>query len=186
MRSAGVILLLFGMACQQTRADASASLPAPHAALILSSAPPGAQAALDEIDVRAPLPLLPMMANHQKQNMRDHLLAVQEIVAAVAIDDFSGVERAAARIGFSDSMAQMCTHMGTGAPGFTERALEFHHTADAIAEAARQYDRPAVLGALGKTLSACTSCHAAFKQNVVDEATWNRLGTAPAAAHRRE
>jgi DNA-binding MarR family transcriptional regulator len=40
--------------------------------------------ALDRMDTRAPVPLLPMMANHQKQNMRDHLVAVQEIVAALA------------------------------------------------------------------------------------------------------
>lgn len=31
---------------------------------------------LDGMDTRAPVPLLPMMANHQKQNMRAHLQAV--------------------------------------------------------------------------------------------------------------
>jgi hypothetical protein len=45
------------------------------------------------MDQRAALPLLPMMANHQKQNMRDHLLAVQQIVAALASDDFVQVAR---------------------------------------------------------------------------------------------
>jgi hypothetical protein len=88
--------------------------------------------ALDRMDTRAPVPLLPMMANHQKQNMRDHLVAVQEIVAAIATDDFAGVERAAGRIGFSEQMGQMCTHMGAGAPGFTKQAINFHHTADRI------------------------------------------------------
>jgi hypothetical protein len=133
------------------------------------------QAALDELDQRTAVPLLPMMANHQKQNMRDHLLAVQEIVTAVAVDDFSAAERAAGRMGFSEPMAQMCTHMGAGAAGFTERALEFHHTADTIAVAARAHDHAAVAAALGKTLSACTGCHAAFKQQIVDEATWTEL-----------
>ena len=68
------------------------------------------------------------------------VFAVQEIVAASAADDFAGVERAARRIGFSESMAPMCTHLGVGAPPFTERALEFHHTADGITAGARQND----------------------------------------------
>jgi Cytochrome C' len=131
--------------------------------------------ALDRLDTRTPVPLLPMMANHQKQNMRDHLVAVQEITSALAIDDFAAIERAARRIGFSEQMGQMCTHMGAGAAGFTEQALNFHHTADTIAAAAQQRDRVAVTRALGATLQTCTSCHATFRQEIVDEATWNRL-----------
>ena len=73
------------------------------------------------MDTRTPVPLLPMMADHQKRNMRDHLLAVQEIVAALAADNFAAVERSAGRIGYSEQMGQMCVHMGAGAPGFTER-----------------------------------------------------------------
>jgi hypothetical protein len=64
------------------------------------------------MDSRKPVPLLPMMANHQKQNMREHLVAVQQIVAALAIDDYSAIEQAAGRIGFSEQMGQMCTQMG--------------------------------------------------------------------------
>ncbi len=37
-------------------------------------------------------------------------------------------------------MGAMCTHMGAGAPGFTEQALHFHHTADKIGDAARKHD----------------------------------------------
>jgi hypothetical protein len=130
---------------------------------------------LDRIDGRAPVPLLPAMAAHQKQNMRDHLVAVQEIAAALSVADFTAVERAAARIGFSQAMGQMCTHMGAGAPGFSEQAIEFHHTADRIGDAARERDGTGILVALGATLQACTSCHAVWKQRVVDEPTWQRL-----------
>lgn len=138
---------------------------------------------LDRMDTRTPVPLLPMMANHQKQNMRDHLEAVQELVSALAADDFAGVERAAGRIGFSEQMGQMCTHMGAGAPGFTEQALGFHHAADRIASAARERDRARVLTELGATLQTCTSCHAMWKQQVVDEPTWQRLTSSPPPAH---
>jgi cytochrome c556 len=124
-----------------------------------------------------------MMANHQKQNMRDHLMAVQEIVAALATDDFAAVERAAGRIGFSKQMGQMCTHMGAGAPGFTEQALNFHHTADRISAAARDRDRARVMTELGATLQTCTSCHAAWKQQVVDEPTWTRLTSSAPPTH---
>jgi hypothetical protein len=137
--------------------------------------PSPAQKTLDRIDGRIPVPLLPMMANHQKQNMRDHLLAVQEVILASSAGDFPAIEKAATRMGYSEQMGQMCTHMGTGAPGFTEQALAFHHTADTIGAAARRRDGAAVMEALGSTLQTCTGCHATFRQSVVDEATWNRL-----------
>lgn len=144
-----------------------------------------ARASLDDMDARIAVPLLPMMANHQKQNMRDHLLAVQEIILAAGREDFSGVEKAVARMGYSPQMGQMCTHMGAGAKGFTEQALSFHHTADSIAAAARHRDRPAVMAALGATLQACTGCHETYRQHVVDEATWTHLTSmaAPTGPH---
>lgn len=107
--------------------------------------------------------------------MRDHLLAVQEIVVALSNEDYAGVEKAARRIGYSETMAQMCTHMGAGAPGFTEQGIAFHRAADGIVEAARQGDRQRVLAELGATLATCTSCHAKWKQQVVDDATWQRV-----------
>ena len=131
-----------------------------------------AQESLDGLDLRTPVPLLPMMAHHQKQNMRDHLVAVQEIIVAMSTSDYTGVERAASRIGFSDQMGRMCSHMGAGAPGFTDMALTFHRTADTVAEAARKKDKDAVLIALGRTIAKCTGCHAAFKQHVVDDDAW--------------
>jgi hypothetical protein len=154
-------------------APASSSTDTPAAAA--SSGMSEAQQALDRLDTRVAVPLIPVMANHQKQNMRDHLVAVQEIILAAVTDDFAGVERAAGRMGFSEQMGQMCAHMGAGAPGFTEQALRFHHTADTIVTAARERDRAAVMRALGSTLQTCTGCHAAFRQSIVDEATWNRL-----------
>jgi cytochrome c556 len=142
-----------------------------------SSAPPHMAhgASNDGLDTRTPLPLTAMMAEHQKQNMRDHLAAVQEIVAALAADDMSAVEKAARRIGYSDGMVQMCQHMGAGAPGFADLALTFHRTADTIADAAQHGDRKAATAALAATLSTCVGCHAAYRQQVVDDATWRRL-----------
>jgi len=133
-------------------------------------------------DTRKPLPLPAMMAEHQKENMREHLAAVQAIIAALGRNDMDGVAKASARIGYSEAMGQMCEHMGAAAPGFTTMALNFHHTADTIGEAARRGDRAGVLTALDRTLQTCVGCHATYRQEVVDEATWKRL-TAEAAAH---
>jgi hypothetical protein len=173
---AASLVLLVG--CQQPSPHAP---PAPTASTAPKPATSDAQQELDRLDGRIPVPLVPMMAHHQKQNMQDHLLAVQEIVMALATDDYPAIERSAERIGFSEPMGQMCTHMGAGAPGFTEQALHFHHTADTIATAARQRDRDAVTRALGTTLQTCTGCHAAYRQSVVDEATWARLTSTPAS-----
>ena len=127
-----------------------------------------------EMDGRTPLPLTPMMANHQRANMRDHLVAIQQIVGAAADKDFDGIEKAAQKIGSSPQMKQMCNHMGAGAEGFTEKALGFHETADGIIEAAKQKDYEGVMGALGETLGTCTSCHAEYKQKVVTDEVWRK------------
>ena len=72
----------------------------------MSSGAIEAQQALTGMDSRRALPLPPMMANHQKQNMRDHLVGVQEIVAAMVDADFTAAERAAGRIGYSEQIGQ--------------------------------------------------------------------------------
>jgi hypothetical protein len=172
-----IALLALTLAASCARSEDRGPTPTASAA---PSAASGAQAALDHLDTRIPVPLLPMMANHQKQNMRDHLVAVQEIAAGASAGDFAAIEKAAGRMGFSEQMGAMCTHMGAGAPGFTEQALKFHHTADTIGDAARKKDSEAVWKALGETLKTCTGCHAVWKQSVVDEAAWTRLTTAPA------
>lgn len=126
-------------------------------------------------DTRMPLPLLPHMAQHQLANMREHLAAIQEILAALTTKDFEGVERAAARIGSSEEMSQMCNHMGRGAPGFTELALNFHRTADGIGTAAKARDDEGTLRAVSATLQTCVGCHATYRQQIVDAETWKSL-----------
>ena len=203
MKRLALTCLLLASACSGEPAPATASAPAAPLATptVASNSPPGSSPGnnpnldsppgnhpsdqLDRLDRRTPLPLLPMMANHQKQSMREHLEAVQAIVAAVASSDFEAAERAAARIGPSEQMGQTCTHMGAAAPGFTERAIEFHETADRIGAAARARDAAALLTAFSATLQTCTSCHASWKQQVVDEPTWQRLTALAPGSHAR-
>jgi hypothetical protein len=127
---------------------------------------------LASLDHRTPVPLQPMMAWHQKQNMMEHLVVIQRITEGLAREDWEEIARASALIESSPQMEEMCQHMGAGAEGFTEMALDFHRRADAIGVAARAQDGPAVLRATSNALQACTGCHAAFRQEVVDPATW--------------
>lgn len=175
-----VVSSLLLAACQQPAPQAPPAPAVPAAPAAPAAHASAAQQELDGLDGRTPVPLVPAMAHHQKQNMQDHLVAVQEIVTALASDDYAAIERSAGRIGFSEQMGQTCTHMGAGAPGFADLAIHFHHTADTIATAARQRDRDAVTRALGTTLAICTGCHATYRQSVVDEATWARLSATAA------
>lgn len=141
---------------------------------------------LNAMDTRRPVPLQPMMAWHQKQNMMEHLVAIQRITDGLAREDWEEIARASALIESSPQMQQMCQHMGAGAEGFTELALDFHRRADAIGAAARAHDGPGVLRATASTLQACTSCHATFRQEIVDAPTWQaRTGSShdPAMMH---
>jgi|GEM_PF-987897 len=128
--------------------------------------------ALDKMDPRVPVPLQPMMAWHQKQNMQGHLRAIQQIIGALAKKDWKGVLRANRDIESSPQMRRMCSHMGAGAKGFTNLALEFHRRADAIAKAAKKKNANGVLKAVSHTLQACNACHASYKQEIVDAKTW--------------
>jgi hypothetical protein len=129
-------------------------------------------AALAALDPRRPVPLQPMMAWHQKQNMQAHLVAIRQIVDGLAHQDWAAIEEASERIGSSPQKRQMCEHMGAGADGFTELALDFHARADAIGDGARERDAAAVLAATSDTLAACTECHATYRQDVVSADEW--------------
>jgi hypothetical protein len=155
-------------ACRGEAQKADATAPPVQAASASAGASLcAAHQALDTMDQRQAVPLLPMMANHQKQMMRDHLVSVQGIADGLARNDFAAIETAAKKSG--------CSHMGTGAPGFTEQAITFHKSADAIADAARSKDRDAVVRGLAATLATCVGCHAKWKQQIVDDGTWARV-----------
>lgn len=174
--AAAALALLLVAACEGRSSDSLASTAASERAATSGSpsALGHAIADLRALDPRRPVPLQPMMAWHQKQNMQEHLVAIQRITDGVAREDWEGIADAATGIESSPQMQQMCEHMGAGAEGFTELALEFHRRADAIGPAAQRHDAQGVLQATAYTLEACTSCHARYRQEVVDTETWTR------------
>jgi len=145
---------------------------------VISPATCDAQAKAAAMDSRTPVPLIPMMAHHQREQMRGHLESVQAVLQGLSANDFVATEKAARSMGFTEQMGMMCEHMGAGAPGFSEQALKFHHSADKVADAAHRKDRAGVLKALDVTLQACTACHASYRQQVVDQATYDAAAAA--------
>jgi len=162
--------------CSRTSPEAKPQAEPPAQQATAAQSAPASVATAANLDGRAPVPLTAMMANHQKQEMRDHLQVVQEITIALGKDDFDAIATSAARIAWSDKQAMMCKHMGAGAPGFTEMGERFHHTADGIVAAAKKRDRAGVATALGTTLETCVGCHATYRQEIVDEQAFSKLG----------
>jgi len=189
------VFATLAMACNRTDpSPTSAATEAPPATVASEAARDEARAsdgcapieALNATDTRRPVPLQPMMAWHQKQNMMEHLVAIQGITDGLSREDWEAIAEASALIESSPQMQQMCQHMGAGAEGFTQLALDFHRRADTIGVAARAHDGPGVLRATSNTLQACTSCHATYRQEVVDAETWQaRTGSVhdPAMMH---
>ncbi len=130
---------------------------------------------LEALDPRTPVPLLAMMAWHQKQNMMQHLVVIERIIAATAERDWAKVKEVARAIEASESERRSCEHMGAHASGFTQLALEFHDRAAEIGRAAARENTEQVLLATSHTVSACTACHAQYRQQIVDLPTWERL-----------
>jgi cytochrome c556 len=155
-------LVCAGAGCERRRSEPATKTTSPAAA-----AP--------KLDGRRSLPLLPAMAEEQRQNMRGHLEAIQQVVAGLAAGDFAAVEAASKRIGSSPQMHAMCARLAAGSSEFQSQAMNFHRTADSIGEAARGRDSTRTLAALSRTLVTCTACHATFRQEVVDESTWQAL-----------
>jgi cytochrome c556 len=132
-------------------------------------------APISDTDNRKPVFLTEMMAEHQKANMRGHLEAIQEILGAFAEKNFAKMADSGKKLGTSAEMTNMCQHMGQATPGFTEVALKMHSEADKITEAALKKNLNGVLAATHRTLQACTACHSAFKQQIVNEVDWKKL-----------
>jgi cytochrome c556 len=173
------LVLAAGLACALVACRSSSSGPtkqeavASEAAATTAAEPMhamhgmGGGGAAADPDTRTPLPMNPMMATHQKMEMRDHLRVVQEVAGALATDDFDAVVKAAARISWSETQAAECERMGAGVAGFAEAGEQFHKTADGIVEAARRKDRAGVASALEATLRTCVGCHDTYRQDVV-------------------
>ncbi len=114
-------------------------------------------------DNRLSLNVTGKRAKHQLMNMRDHVDAVNLIIAYLSKDQYENASEVAnKRLGLSDQMKMMCSSFGN--KEFEELGFAFHKSAETMAEVFKTKDKNKSLQALSTTMTYCVSCHAKFKQ----------------------
>lgn len=116
-------------------------------------------------DPRQLVQLPEMMQQHMLGNMRDHMLALNEILLAMAAGD---LERAAdiaeQRLGMSAMTAHGAEHMAKFMPeGMRQAGTGMHHAASRFALKAQEGEPLAAYHALAEVTSACVACHTGYR-----------------------
>ncbi|NOX47277.1 MAG: cytochrome C [Chlorobi bacterium] len=114
-------------------------------------------------DKRMSLKLNTMQKNHQLVNMRDHLEAVQSIIALLSSDKYDEASKVAySKLGSTTEMKLMCASFGD--KNFEYLGLEFHKSADKMSEIFKNRNKEKSLKALSNTMNYCVQCHATYRQ----------------------
>jgi len=120
-------------------------------------------------DARQAIDLPPELRAHMLANMREHLIAMGEIQAALAKGNFDeAADIAENRIGMSSLEAHHASHLAPYMPKpMQELGMTMHRTASRFArtaqEAAVEGGVPRALGALSELTQRCVACHASFR-----------------------
>jgi len=126
-----------------------------------------AQSGAADQDTRTKVDMPDMMKTHMLGDMRDHLQALNEIQAALAIGEFDkAADIAEARIGMSSLIAHDASHMAPFMPkGMQDIGTEMHHAASRFAMTAMEGDLSRSLDALSKVTEQCVACHKSYRVN---------------------
>jgi len=110
-----------------------------------------------------------LMRQHTMANMRDHLMALQEIDIALSRSDFDNASRIAEqRLGMSSLESHGAVHLAPYMPQAMQNiGTQMHRSASRFAIEAQNASvsndiRPA-LAALGDVMQQCVACHAAYR-----------------------
>jgi hypothetical protein len=134
-------------------------------ALSLTALLPAAEAADTRQRVEMPAP----MQEHMLANMRDHLVAMGEIQAALAAGKFNeAADIAEQRIGMSSLQGHGASHMAPYMPkGMQDIGTAMHRAASRFARTAQeaqvQGGVPRALDALAGLTQQCVACHASYR-----------------------
>jgi len=120
-------------------------------------------------DHRAPVSFPAELREHTFANMRDHLLALQEIQAALATGNYDQASNVAEqRLGMTSLIAHGAHEVAQYMPkGMQEAGSAMHRSASRLSTAALDAAvandvRPA-LAALAEVTATCVACHAAYR-----------------------
>ena len=113
-------------------------------------------------DKRTPLKVPPMMKDHMRSNMRDHLAAVNETVKLIGAGNFEAASRVINdRLGTNETMTKMCGMFGNDS--YREMGLAMHASADVLSSEIKSKDITKIMKALSGTLEKCVACHDTFR-----------------------
>ncbi|MGE5266872.1 MAG: hypothetical protein ACM3L9_05840 [Deltaproteobacteria bacterium] len=120
-------------------------------------------------DSRQPVTMPAMMQEHMLANMRDHLLAVSEIQAALAAGQYdAAAEIAEKRLGMSSLEAHGARHMAAMMPESMQAiGTAMHDSASRFSliaqEAAVTGNLARALGGLAEITRQCVACHVGYR-----------------------
>jgi flagellar biosynthesis/type III secretory pathway protein FliH len=116
-------------------------------------------------DPRISLNLDPRMQELLKQTMREHLEAIQAIIAALAQENYKKASAVAHEdLGFLKHHQVMQREQGATFPKkYQDLAMAHHQAAEALARAIPAKVMKPILQELDHTLRACLDCHRVYK-----------------------
>jgi hypothetical protein len=116
-------------------------------------------------DERMALRLSPAAESGMKLTMREHLEALQAIVAGLGRQEFEQATKVAhEELGLPKHHQAMQREGGaTFPPKYHELAMAHHQEAENLAKVLPSKDLKTILPQLERTIGACVSCHRAYK-----------------------
>ena len=106
-----------------------------------------------------------MMQQHQLENMRDHLMAINEILLHMGNEDLDkAADIAEARLGMSSLSTHGASHMAMVIPKeMGAIGTSMHKAASRFALKAQEGDALPAYKALQEVTAACVACHQGYK-----------------------
>ena len=116
-------------------------------------------------DSRQLVKLPEMMQQHMMSNMRDHLVAINEILINMANDKLEqAAEIAESRLGMSSLKLHGASHMAKFMPeGMQKVGTSMHSAASRFALKAQEGEVLPAYSALSDVTSACVACHSGYR-----------------------
>mgnify|MGYP001062105961 CR=1 FL=1 len=116
-------------------------------------------------DKRQFVKLPEMMQEHMMANMRDHLVAINEILLNMEKDELDkAAEIAESRLGMSSLDSHGAGHMAGFMPQAMRQAgTSMHKAASRFARKLEEGDALAAYKSLSQVTSACVACHAGYR-----------------------
>lgn len=117
------------------------------------------------VDQREFVKMPKAMQQHMLGNMRDHLLALNEILTYLSTDELDqAADVAEHRLGMSSLDNHGAEHMGKLMPAAMAQAgTEMHRAASRFALKAQEGDALEAYAAINDITAACVACHAGFR-----------------------